>query len=281
MLKRAEQETVLEPSQVGELRAQIGEFSSCFTDKPGRTSLVEHDIKLTTQVPIRSKPNRTSARQREILDQEIKRMLEMGIIVPAESEYTSPLILVEAPGKSPRPCVDYRKLNAITCDQVYPIPNIEETVEMVSSAKFVSTLDLTRGYWQVPLTERASRFASFISPLGSFWPVVLSCGLKNAPFCFSHLMNRILRGLQDFALPHLDDIAVFSDSWEGHMSHLREVLNRLLQSGLTIKAEKCQLGRAEVNYLGLTVGQGFRRPSELKIAAIAEYPRPLPTSVVL
>lgn len=113
--------------------------------------------------------------------------------------------------------MDYRKLNAITRD---PIPNLDERVEKVSSANFVSTLDLTRGYWQIPLPDRAEHYASFISPSGAFWPVGLSFGLKNAPFCLSHLLNRVLQRLDDFALLYLDDIAVFSDSWEAHMANL-------------------------------------------------------------
>lgn len=111
---------------------------------------MEHDIELTTNIPTRSKPYRTSPGQREILDQDIKRMLEMGIFVPAQSEYTSPLIMVEATGGSPRPCVDYQKLNTITHDQVYPIPNIKEIFEKVSSSKCLSTLELTRATGRCP-----------------------------------------------------------------------------------------------------------------------------------
>lgn len=136
-------------------------------------------------------------------------MLDLKVIEPAESEYVSPLMLVEVPGKEPRPCIDYRKLNAVTRDQLYPIPNIEERVEIVSSAKFVSLLDLTRGYWQVPLSERASNYAAFISPRATFLPLAMSFGLKNAPFCFSRLMDRVLRGLEALALPYLDDVAIF------------------------------------------------------------------------
>lgn len=104
---------------------------------------------------------------------------------------------------------------------------------------------------------------------------MLAFGLKNAPFYFFHLMNPILRGLEDFAIPYLDDIVVFSHNWEGHMSNLREVLDHLHQSVLTIKEEKCQLGRTEVNHLGHTVGHRFRRPLELKLATVAVYPRPV------
>lgn len=265
----------LNAEQKRELENLLREFEGAFVDRPGRTDLVEHDIELTSDEPILSRPYRVSPRQREILAREIQRMLEIGVIVPSESEYTSPLILVEAPGKEPRPCIDYRKLNAVTRDQLYPIPNVEERVETVSRAQYVSTLDLTRGYWQVPMTERASKYAAFISPLGTFRPLVMSFGLKNAPFCFSRLMDRVLAGAENYAVPYLDDIAVFSDSWEKHLSHLRDVLTRLRNAGLTVKAEKCQLGQAEVEYLGHIVGRGCRRPHEVKLAAIENYPRPV------
>lgn len=264
----------LQPAQIADLTQLIGEFRTTFSDRPGKTTLVVHEIELTVNQPVRSRPYRVSPRQREIMEREIKRMLELGVIEPGDSDFTSPLILVEAPGKDPRPCIDYRKLNAITRDQTYPIPNIEERVEVVSGARFISTLDLVRGYWQVPLTERASRYAAFISPIGTFRPIMLSFGLKNAPFCFSSLMDRVLGDFRDFALPYLDDVAIFSDSWETHVENLRAVLERLRQTGLSVKPEKCQLGRAEVSYLGHVIGQGCRRPSEVKTAAVAEHRRP-------
>lgn len=264
----------LKPDQKAELTELLFEFKDVFSDTPGRTKALVHDIELTSSEPVRSKAYRVSPRQREILAAEIGRMLELGVIEPGESDYTSPLILVEVPGKEPRPCIDYRRLNLITKDQTYPIPHIEERLERVSSANFISTLDLVRGYWQVPLTERASRLAAFISPMGTFRPKVLSFGLKNAPYCFSGLMDKVLQGMEDFALPYLDDIAIFSSSWVDHVKHLRAVLCRLREANLTVKAAKCQLGRAEVAYLGHVIGQGYRRPSEVKLAAIDNFPQP-------
>lgn len=264
----------LQPEQLSDVKCVLEEFQGVFSSRPGKTSLVEHDIELVSGAPVRSRPYRVSPRQKELMEAEVKRMLELGVIEPGESDFTSPLILVEVPGKDPRPCVDYRKLNAITRDQTYPIPNIEERVERVSKAKFISTLDLVRGYWQVPLTERASRYAAFVSPLGTFRPRMLSFGLKNAPFCFSNLMDRVLNGLGDFALPYLDDIAIFSDTWDDHIRHLRVVLERLRDAGLTVRPEKCQIGKAEVSYLGHIVGQGYRRPADVKISAVTDYPRP-------
>lgn len=191
----------LEPGQIQDMRAITREFQSLFSERPGKTSLVTHDIELTSYVPIKSKPYRVSPRQREIMETEIKKMLELGVIEAAESDDASPMIFVEVPGKDPRPCIDYRKLNAVTMDQIYLIPNIEERVETVSKAKYIPTLDLVRGYWQVLLSERASRYAAFTSPIGTFRTLMLSFGLKNAPYCFSGLMDRVRRGLGSFALP--------------------------------------------------------------------------------
>ncbi|XP_064469850.1 uncharacterized protein LOC135384584 [Ornithodoros turicata] len=119
----------LEPSQLEDLKRVIEEFRPLFSEKPGKTSLVVHDIELTSEQPVRSKPYRMSPRQKDIMQVEIQKMLELGVIEPAESDFTSPMILVEVPGKDPRPCIDYRRLNSITRDETYPIPNIEERLE--------------------------------------------------------------------------------------------------------------------------------------------------------
>lgn len=280
LLELIDKQPGLDEEQRNDLKGVVQHFEAVFSHKPGKTTLVEHDIELSSDKPIRSKPYRVSPRQKEIMDAEVKRMCELGVAVPCESDYTSPLIVVETSGKDPRPCVDYRRLNAVTVDQTYPIPNLEERVETVSKSRYISTLDLVRGYWQVPLSERASRYAAFICPLGTFRPVMLSFGLKNAPYCFSSLMDKVLYGLADFALPYLDDVAIFSDSWEEHIEHLRIVLGRLREAGLTVRAEKCHLGSAEVSYLGHVVGRGQRLPSELKVAAVVDYRRPRTKSEV-
>lgn len=268
------QANILDTAQLESLRGVIQEFRCLFSKRPGRTSLVTHDIEVTNTNPVNSKPYRMPPKRLAILEEEVKRMLDLGVIRESESDYNSPMIIVEAPGKDPRPCIDYRKLNAVTKDQVFPIPNIDERIEKVSAARYISTLDLVRGYWQVPLSERAQRYATFVTPFGTFAPTVLSFGLKNAPFCFSSLMSRVLRGMDDYAVPYLDDVAVFSNSWEEHIEHLKSVLTRLQEAGLTVKPEKCQLGRREVSYLGHVVGNGLRRPSEIKLLAISGYPHP-------
>lgn len=125
---------------------------------------------------------------------EIERMFEIEVIKRSESDYTSILILVEVPGKYPRHCIAYRKLNAITRDQTYPLPNIEERVEIVNEARLISTFDLVRGYWHVSLPERARRYAAFISPQGTFIPTFLFIGTHGSCPCWTERLRPPLFG---------------------------------------------------------------------------------------
>ncbi|GFX84000.1 retrovirus-related Pol polyprotein from transposon 297 [Trichonephila clavipes] len=264
----------LHDKQMDRLRELLNKYSKCFSNNPGLTNLVEHEIQLVSDQPVRTKPYRMSHRQNEILKNEINRMLKLGIIEVGESDYMSPMILVEVAGKEPRPCIDYRKLNGIIRTEYFPLPNIEERVEKVSAAKFITVFDLSKGYWQIPLSKTAQRYAAFCTSFGTYRPLRMSFGLKNAPYFFSKLMAELLNGLEDFVVPYLDDIAIFSDTWESHIKHMETVLQRIKRAKLTIKPSKCKFAQQNVKFLGHIVGQGFRTPSEIKVQAVLEFPTP-------
>ncbi|GFV93488.1 retrovirus-related Pol polyprotein from transposon 297 [Trichonephila clavipes] len=264
----------LHDKQMDRLRELLNKYSKCFSNNPGLTNLVEHEIQLVSDQPVRTKPYRMSHRQNEILKNEINRMLKLGIIEVGESDYMSPIILVEVAGKEPRPCIDYRKLNGIIRTEYFPLPNIEERVEKVSAAKFITVFDLSKGYWQIPLSKTAQRYAAFCTSFGTYRPLRMSFGLKNAAYFFSKLMAELLNGLEDFVVPYLDDIAIFSDTWESHIKHMETVLQRIKRAKLTIKPSKCKFAQQNVKFLGHIVGQGFRTPSEIKVQAVLEFPTP-------
>ncbi|GBM39216.1 Retrovirus-related Pol polyprotein from transposon 17.6 [Araneus ventricosus] len=159
----------------------------------------------------------------------------------------------------------------MTRTQYFPLPNIEELIEKVSAAKYISALDLTRGYWQIPLSPRAQRYAPFVTTFGTFRPLRSLFGLKNAPYYFSRLIASLLRNCEDYAIPYLDDVAIFSQSWEDHLRHLEDILDRLRSAKLHIKLSKCQFAQAYVKYLGHLVGQGLRQPAELKVQTIKDF----------
>ncbi|KAG8177024.1 hypothetical protein JTE90_029686 [Oedothorax gibbosus] len=105
-------------------------------------------------------------------------------------------------------------------------------------------------------------------------PLRLPFGLKNAPYDFSRLMASFLRDCEEFAVPYLDDVAIFSNTWEDHVKHLEEIFVKMKTAKLHLKPSKCQFAREHVKYLGHIVGQGQRKPGELKIQAVKEFPRP-------
>ncbi|GFX04046.1 hypothetical protein TNCV_4679491 [Trichonephila clavipes] len=155
-------------------------------------------------------------------------MLKLGIIEVGESDYMASMILVEVAGKEPRPCIDYRKLNGtIRTEYIYfPLPNIEERLEKVSAAKFITVLNLSEGYWQIHLSKTAQRDAAFCTSFGTYRSLRMSFGLKNAPYFFSKLMAELLNGLEERTM-YLDDIEILSDTWEPHLKHVETVLQRI------------------------------------------------------
>ncbi|KAG8176254.1 hypothetical protein JTE90_021351 [Oedothorax gibbosus] len=187
--------------RIAQMKKLVWKYMKCFSNVPGKTELVIHDIELSEEQSILSKPYRTSPRQNAILKTEIQKMLDLKIIEIGFSDCTSPMILVEAPGKDPRPCIDYRNLNKITKTKFFPLPNIEERIEIVSSAQYITVLDLSKGYWQIPLTERAQRLAAFVTNFGTYKPLRMPFGIKNnAPYDFSKmgkLEKDLLRGLKN------------------------------------------------------------------------------------
>jgi hypothetical protein len=262
------------PEQIEELQNLLKSHGKLFSNDPGRTHLVEHDIDLISDKPVRSKPYRTSPRQNEILKREIKRMLDLKIIEIGESDYTSAMILVESQGKDPRPCVDYRRLNSIIRTEYYPLPNMDDRIERVSAAKYITVIDLTKGYWQIPLSPKAQRLAAFVTTFGTYRPLVLPFGLVNAPYCFSKFMAQLLQGCDEFSVPYLDDVAIFSETWDEHMKHLDTVLRKIASARLTIKPAKCKFAQSCVKYLGHMVGNGQRTPTEAKIQAVIDFQTP-------
>ncbi|XP_034567353.1 uncharacterized protein LOC117832370 [Notolabrus celidotus] len=238
-----------------EVSALLRDYPCLFGDTPGRTHLIEHDIDVGSAQPIRQRFYRVSDEKRRIVDAEIQYMLDNSIAGHSNSSWASPCLLVEKSDKSPRFCTDYRKVNAVTKPDAFPLPRIEDCVDQVGSAKFVSKFDLLKGYWQVPLSPRAKEISAFITPSGLFSYEVMSFGLRNAPATFQRLMNMVVVGLEGCAV-YLDDVVVYSHTWDEHLARIKALFDRLSGAGLTINLAKCEFAKATVTYLGKVVGQG-------------------------
>ncbi|CAM4553043.1 unnamed protein product [Caretta caretta] len=245
-----------------------------FSAIPGLTERAYHSIETDNAHPIKVQPYRVSPQAKTAIEREIQDMLLMGVIRPSGSAWTSPVVLVPKPHGEISFCVDYRKLNAITRPDNYPMPRTDEILEKLGRAQFISTLDLTKGYWQVPLDESSKERSAFTTHVGLYEFNVLPFGLWNAPATFQRLIDGLLVGLGEYAVTYLDDVAIFSDSWAEHLEHLQKVFERIRAAGLTVKAKKCQIGLNRMTYFGHQVGQGTINPLQTKVDAIQKWPVP-------
>ncbi len=259
-----------------EQRHQILECISeqLFLDTPGRTNLVQHHIHLKDSKPIRQPIYRVPERLLQVMKQELELMQELEVIEPSFSEWNNSIVLVPKKDGSLRFCLDFRKLNSVSKFDPYPMHRVDELVEKLGKAKFLTTLDLCKGYWQVPLSPDSKKFTAFKTLFGHFHFRVLPFGLHGAPETFQRMIDHIIRGTEAFTAAYLDDIIIFSTSWQEHLQHLQEVLGRIKSAGLTIRPDKCAVAKEETCYLGHVLGHGVIRPQVGKVEAIKQAGRP-------
>ena len=205
---------------------------------------------------------------------ELQETEQYGIIEPSTSEWSSPIVLVKKKDGTMRMCIDYRRLNAVTQVEAYPMPRIDDIIDRLGKARYITTLDLTKGYWQMPVAVRDRPKTAFVTPRGLFQFRVMPFGLNGAPASFQRLTDSLVKGCEDFAAAYLDDLVIFSSSWRGHVEHLRTILRRIKDANLTVKLAKCQFGMKQCVYLGHVVGNGTVRPEMSKMQAVESFPRP-------
>ncbi len=187
-----------------------------------------------------------------MVQSELEAMLEMGVIEESHSDWASPIVLVPKTDGSVRFCVDYRKVNAVSKFDAYPMPRVDKLLDRLGTARIYSTLDLTKGYWQTPLSPLFKEKSAFTTPFGLHQFVTLPFGLFGAPATFQRLMDKILQPHTTYAAAYLDDIIIYSQDWQRHMVHLQEVLRALRGAGLTANPKKCAIGRVTLHYITMT-----------------------------
>ena len=198
-----------------------------------------------------------------------------GVIVKSKSAYASPLVVVKKSKGDLRLCVDYRKLYAKTVRDAYPIPRVDDSLESLEGANICSCFDLKSAYTQVRLDVKHQHKTAFSSPWGLYEFTRMPFGLVNAPATFQRIMSNLFREeIFKFMVCYLDDVVVYSKTYEEHVEHVEIILKRLEKVGLRLNSSKCKLFMREITFLGMNISENGIRTNQEKTRAISEWPRP-------
>ena len=268
----------LEPGQKAQLDALLKKYQHCFAWSDmdfGFTNKVQHRIHLIDDTPQARPFRRIPPSALTEVKAHIDDLLDKGVIEPSASEYAAPIVVVRKKSGEIRLCCDYRALNAVTRRDSFPLPRIDDCLDALGGSSFFSTLDLKSGYHQVPVAPEDQHKTAFICPFGLYQWRRLPFGLSGAPMTFQRVMNQIMSDLIfKLVLVYLDDLLVFSSSFERHLHALEQVLGKIAEEGLKINPEKCQFAQSKVSFLGHQVSTAGIGPDPAKIDAVLNFPVP-------
>lgn len=266
--------------QVREMLREEWEAFSVNEDDVGNVTALKMKISLHDRTPVQQNYNTVPKPLYNELKSYIEDLLNKQWILHSESAYSSPVVAVRKKDGTLRLCIDYRKLNAKTIPDRHPLPRIQNIIENLGGNQYFSLLDQSKAYHQLHLDEDSRKLTAFITPWGFYEWVRVPFGLMNAPAAFQRFMEKCLGDYRDqFVVPYLDDLLVYSSSFSEHIQHLRLVLRRLKDYGVKIKAKKCQFFKREVLYLGRLISAEGYRPDPSSVAAVAKQVRNVPKTV--
>jgi len=263
----------LNKEQKKEITDLVYEYRDIFTEIPGTTDLGEHTIDVTMKEAVRVRQYPMPYSTRQIIKDEVQNMLEYGVIEPSTSPYNSPVVLVRKKDDTYRFCIDFRRLNAITKFDTEPMGNQEDLIAKLRGDKYFTKLDLSKGYWQIPVAESSRPMTAFTTPEGCFQFKKLPFGLINSGATFNRVMRKLLKNAEN-ADNYVDDILGHTVDWQEHMSMLRDVFDRIRQAELTLRPSKCTIGCDEVDFVGHKISNGQVEMDITKLDKIKDASQP-------
>lgn len=237
---------------------------------------VQHHIRLKPDaVPVKQRSRRIPLAYKEEVKENLKAMMEDGVIERSSSEWASPLVIVRKRSGELRICVDYRKLNEATQVTSYPLPNITDALDRLADATYFTTIDMVSGYHQVEVAPEDREKTAFITPHGLFQYCRMPFGLAGAPGTFQSVVEDMLQVLDaDDVLAYLDDVICFHSSFPDHLVGIERLLRAVRNTGFKLSGKKCQFATKSVDFLGHTIDKDGVRPQPEKIDIIREWARP-------
>ena len=270
--------SAMHPQTLAKLTALLDTFKHVVTDqlhKGGAADVPPAHVNLKpgTQ-PIRIPSYKVNPAKEDIIRAIIEDLVKDGLIRPHSGPWASPVLLVKKKDGAWRLCIDYRRLNEVIEDDAYSLPNIEQLLDVIAGSKVFSIMDLTSGFWQVALDDESASIAAFSANGRTYVPNALPFGLKVSPSVFQKRLNDVLHDFSAFCRVYVDDIIVYSKTYEEHLDHLRQILKRLDEKNLRIKGSKCLFAQTSLKYLGHIVSADGVRPNPETVDQVRNSPAP-------
>ncbi|RWS03567.1 gag-pol fusion protein-like protein [Dinothrombium tinctorium] len=225
--------------------------------------------------PIKKTPYRATLKQREAINEEVKKMLDAGLIEPSNSPWAAPVFLIPKKDGTYRFVIDYRDLNETLVKDSYPMPRVDDSLDAISQAKYLSIIDCRSGYFQRRMGIKSRPKAAFVTPDGSFQPKVMMFGLATAPADFQRAMDNVIgKAKMKFAIVYIDDILIYSKTLEEHLNHLDYILSRIEKANLRLAADKCEFLKEKITFLGHEISAKGIQPSKDKVHKVLSFRRP-------
>ena len=232
------------------IRKILNKYANTINDKPGRTKIIEHKIELKENKTFKAKEYIVPQKYKSEVNKELETLLRDGLIEKCDlNEYSSPMVIVRKKNGKLRLCCDYRKLNEITKIDQEGLPNIEDIINTMGNNKIFSTIDLTRGFWQIAMEENSKQYTAFRTSNGLFQWKVMPFGLVNSTATFTKMMRQILKPHPNM-IHYVDDICIFSNTWQEHYEALEHLFKTLQENNLTVSPDKIKIGFPEIEFLG-------------------------------
>lgn len=251
------------------------EFPDVLTERLGQAKDYKYTVQLTDDVPVRRSPYPLSPPQAQVMRTHIEELLEKGVISKAKSPYAAPAFLVKKPNGDFRLCIDYRHLNKKVRMDAFPVPAIEHIFQCLKGAKVFTTLDLNSAFYQIELSDKSKELTSFVTPEGQFVFHKTPFGLSVSPSSLIRLMSELFSDLRyKNVIVFFDDLLIYSENMDSHMSHVREVLQRLRNANLTVNPNKVKFAKSELKFLGHRISSAGLAVDNEKVQAIADLPVP-------
>ncbi len=245
----------------------------------GKTNLAVHGIPTGEHTPVVLRQYQIPDAAKVSLNKQVDDMLETRVIRESSSTWRSPVLLIRKKNNDGsiqyRFCIDLRKVNSITSKDCYSLPLIQDTVNALNGSKYFTTMDVDRAFWQIPVLEQDKKKLAFCVDGKLYECNVMPFGSMNAPATFQRLIDRVLKGLTwKQCLVYIDDVLVFSKTFEKHLLDINEVMNRFKLSGLKLKPSKCSFGAQSAEYLGYNISEQGIKISTKKLDAITKLKPP-------